>query len=115
VTIEGAGPLATDVILFAAAALVVSVLWFWLVAHSKRIERRLDQEHDYFRYIDRGDAWVGPKTLDWLLDFLRKYPTLGYVDPILDRLVTQYRTAWTIWAVAVFVWLVGAAALIAMS
>lgn len=102
-------------ILFAGATLVFSALWLWLVAHVKRIERRLDQEHDYFRYIDRGDAWVGPKTLDWLLDFLRKYPTLGYVDPILDRLVTQYRTAWTIWAVAVFVWLVGAAALIAMS
>ena len=114
-TIEGAGPLATDVILFAAAALVVSVLWFWLVAHSKRIERRLDQEHDYFRYIDRGNAWVGPRTLDWLLDFLRKYRTLGYADPILDRLVTQCKIAWTIWAGAVFVWLVGAAVWIVIS
>ncbi|MBL0767751.1 hypothetical protein JI743_02905 [Sphingopyxis sp. DHUNG17] len=87
-------------ILFTAVALVVAVLWFWLVAYIKRIERRLDQAHDYFRYIDRGNTWVGPNILTWLLDFLHKYPTLDYADPVLDKLVAQCRIAWTIFACA---------------
>ena len=82
-------------------------MWFWLIGHFKRIERRLDQEHDYFRYIERGAVWAGPKTLDWLLDFLRKYRGLGYADPVLDRLVVDCKRAWAIWVTAVLVWLIG--------
>lgn len=87
-------------ILFTAGVLVLGILWLWLVANIKRIERRLDQVHDHFRYIDRGNAWVGPNALSWLLDFLHKYPRLDYADPVLDRLVFECKMAWALFACA---------------
>ncbi|MGV1683361.1 hypothetical protein [Sphingopyxis sp. NJF-3] len=93
--------------LILGTAVCIAVLWLWMIGRVKAIERQLDQEHDYFRYVDRGDTWVGARTIDWLRDFLRKYSSLGYEDPVLERLVTRYRTAFAIWVAAILIWAIG--------
>lgn len=102
--------------------------WGWLVAatlilligmnlhlrtQSRVIERRLDEEYDYFRYIERESAvmlfvnGVYSKNVPkhWLVDYLDKHEELAFEDPFLDELVNRYRRTRAAWFGGFGVWI----------
>jgi len=94
---------------FVIAFAVLCVAPFVFFCNSvKRIEKRLDESHDHFRYFDRhlSSSIGGNSTLAWLKDFLHRYRPLGYNDPVLHRLVLRHQAIRTAQIICGVIWLV---------
>ncbi|APZ97688.1 hypothetical protein BWQ93_03690 [Sphingopyxis sp. QXT-31] len=97
--------------------LIAMNLHLWI--RSRVIERRLDDEYDYFRYIERESAVMrfvnGVYTKDmpnhWLTDFLDKHVELAFEDPLLDDQIRRYRVTRASWFGGFGIWVVVATAL----